>query len=156
MFAEDLGVSQLSYLGLYVFLYIAVGFLSVSNMKGDLQFWEYHMLIWWRLCRGNERAFCIFSTALRWEKSVYREISRKPARESKGDQTFQMILISCLVHSNDYCSRRAKLRYYWVRSPLQQYFPLCYTRLASIYFIETQEKLYRMRLSAVPSHLCAL
>lgn len=132
MFAEDLSVSQLSYLGLYVFLYIAVGFQSVSNMKGDLHIWEYNMLSWWRLWRKNECTSCIFSTALRWEKSVYREISRKFARESKGDQTFQMILINSLVYSNGCCYKRAKLRYYWVRFPLQQYFPLCYTRFSKV------------------------
>lgn len=160
MFGKDLGVSQLSYLGLYVFLYIAVGFQTVSNMEGDLHIWEYNTLIWWRLWRKSERASCIFSTAPRWEeKSVYREICRKSARESKGDQTFQMILTNYLVYSNGCCYRRAKLRYYRVCSDFSSIFPsvtLGFQKLASIYFIETWEKLYRKRLFAVSSHLCAL
>lgn len=57
---------------------------------------------------------------------MYHEISSKPARERKGDWTFQMILINYLVHANDCCSKRTKLKYCWVLSPLQQCFPLLY------------------------------
>lgn len=105
---------------------------SVGNMKGDLHTWEYNTLIWWRLWRRNGCEPCIFSSALRWEKSAYREISRKSARESKGDQTFQMILINYLVYSNPCCPKRAKLRYYCICSPVLQCFPLWYPRFSMV------------------------
>lgn len=103
---------------------------SACSMKGDLHIWEYNTLIWWRLWRKNECAPCIFSSALIWGKSVYREISRKSARESKGDQTFQMILIDYLVYLNPCCSKRGKLRYYCICSPVRQYFPLWYAKFS--------------------------
>lgn len=43
-----------------------------------------------------------------------------------------MMLIISLVYSNGCCYKRAKLRYYGVCFPLQQYFPLCYTRFSKV------------------------
>lgn len=81
----------------HVFLYIAVFIVSVlwrvtftCGSMTPLSHEEW---------RKNERARCVFNTALSWdEKPLLCEVPRKPARDREGDQTFQMIRIqlSCI------------------------------------------------------------
>lgn len=95
--------------------------------------------------RTSECVCCMFSAALRWaEKSEHHKISRKSARDSKGDQTFQMILIDFLMYSNDCCYRRAEPKCYWTCFSWSSIFPR-YSGFSkiSICFNETWEKLYK-------------
>jgi len=141
MFANGLGVSQLSYLGLYVVLYIAVGFQNVSNMKGDLHIWEYNLLIWWRLWRKNERASCILSTALSCEESVRSPgILPGKVRETRLSRWYQstVLHIQMTVAAEDRSSDITRSIPHF--SSILPSVTLGFQRLASIYFIDTWGK----------------
>lgn len=55
---------------------------------------------------------CVVYSVLLLDEVREVRASRKSARDSKGDQTFQMILINSLVYSNGCCYRRTKPKYY--------------------------------------------
>lgn len=55
---------------------------------------------------------CVVYSVLLLDEVREVRASRKSARDSKGDQTFQMMLINSLVDSNGCCYRRAKPKYY--------------------------------------------
>lgn len=130
-----------------MFFLTSLCFFRVSVMwKVTFTFGSVTSLSLYLMKTGEWVNVCVVYSVLLLDEVREVRASRKSARDSKGDQTFQMILINSLVDSNGCCYRRAKPKYYWVSFQLKQYFCLLLQWVFEdehFFFNETWEKLYK-------------